>query len=113
MIVDLVAGEVSSLSCKPVPNCSGGGGKPIVEKFYDWYCHTHGVNISHGTKLDGSAYKPCENPGPKHEETATFRDPKGGNTKRNDKAGKVWRNGKVTDAWSLPLNCAGRGCNTP
>ena len=95
LIIDCVSTQVGTLSCKPVTK------KDITvaeDKPYDWFCHTHGVNTSHGTKIDGTPCAPCKNPGPDHDETATYRDPKGGNTKRNDKVGKVWRNGKVFDA---------------
>ena len=56
------------------------------------------------TKLDGSLYTPCKNPSSNHGATATFQNPKGGNTKRNDKAGKFWvgvpggRGGRVVDS---------------
>jgi hypothetical protein len=49
------------------------------------------VNINHGSKIvDGSDHIPCKNPGPKHDATATFMKQKGGNNKRDAKAGKYW-----------------------
>ena len=95
------------LQCTPIQGGDGmgvGPGKAAVKKKYDFFCFEHGINTSHGHKLDGTLYVPCKNPGPNYDATATFHNPKGGNTKRNDKAGKFWvgvpggRGGRVVDS---------------
>ena len=70
---------------------------------YDWWCYKHGVNTNHGHKLDGSLCKKCANPGPNYKQEAAINNPVGGDTERDDKAGKCWigipgrRGGRVSD----------------
>ena len=90
-----------NLRCTPVPDGATPTGE--VKKKYDWWCHTHGVNLTHGHKLNSAEHKPCADPGPNYKPEATISNPVGGNTKRDDKAGKYWigipgrRGGRVSN----------------
>ena len=61
-----------------------------ITKHYGWWCPTHGVNTNHGREINGTGFIPCQNPKANHNSEATFQNPMGGNTRRNDKAGKWW-----------------------
>ena len=93
-----------NLQCTPVPSGTTSGPTGEVKMKYDWWCHTHGVNLNHGHKLNSAEYIPCTNPGPNYKPEATISNPMGGNTKRDDKAGKYWigipgrRGGRVVNS---------------
>ena len=87
LVKEALVSQMPKLQCTPIIT---DGSETEVKKKYDWWCHTHGVNLTHGHKLDGSKYEPCTSPGPNYNAEATINNPLGGNTKRDDKAGKYW-----------------------
>ena len=112
---EILGSELSNIMCRIRGRGGRGGGNigvtpgdgnqdTVARKPHKWWCHAHGVNLTHGHEINGTQYVPCTNSGPDHDVSATFRNPCQGNTKRNDKAGKIWvgnangRNGRVVDA---------------
>ena len=104
LVMDIIKEHTAAqkLECTPIQNSTSG--PKLIKRAHDRYCHTKGVNFSCGRKINNpDDHIPCKKPGPNHDPTATFQNQKGGNSKRNDKAGKHWvgyedgRQGRVVD----------------